>query len=74
MLCTYLRHEDQTECQSGAEYDEYGDDDEGGGLLVLQHEGDRHAEDAHDGHVVHRHPDVLGVIQRRNLNLSRLPS
>ena len=71
---SYLWHEDQAECQGGAEYDEYGDDDEGGGLFILQHEGDRHAEDAHDGNVVNRHADVLGVVERRNLNLTRLPS
>ena len=31
-------------------------------------------EHAHDGHVVHRHAHVLGVVQSRDLDLPSLPS
>ena len=64
----YLWHKDETERSGGAENDENGYNDEGGRLFVGEHEAYGHAEYAHDGHVVHGHAHVLGVVKGRNLN------
>ena len=41
--------------------------------MVPQDEAHSHPENAHYGHVVDGDTHVLGIIERGNLNLSRLP-
>ena len=36
-------------------------------------DSDAHAQNTHDGHVVQGHPDVLAVIQSRDLNMPGFP-
>ena len=73
VLC-YLWHKDQTQRPRRAKYDENGNDDERGVLVVLQDEIHSHPEHAHDAHVVERHAHVLGIVQGGNLHLSCFPS
>ena len=42
-------------------------------LVLVEHEADCDAENAHDEHVVHGHPHVLAVVQRGDLHVPRLP-
>ncbi|GIY92714.1 hypothetical protein CEXT_91951 [Caerostris extrusa] len=70
---SHLGNEHQAERRSGAEHDEDGDDDEGGVLLLPQHEGQGRADHAHDHHVVDAHADVLGVVQGRDADVPCLP-
>ena len=73
VLC-YLWHKDQTQRPRRAKYDENGNDDERGVLVVLQDEIHSHPEHAHDAHVVERHAHVLGIVQGGNLHLACFPS
>lgn len=70
---TYLWHKDKAERGGSAEDDEDGHHDEGRVLLVAEHEGDGGSHDAHEYHVVDTHTHVLGVVQSRDANVSRLP-
>ena len=69
----HLRDKHEAERSGSAEDDKEGDDDEGGRLLLVQHEGHGHAQDTHDRHVVDGHAHVLGVVQGRDLDLTGLP-
>ena len=42
-------------------------------MIKTATDSDAHTKNTHDGHVVQRHPDVLAVIQSRDLNMSGLP-
>jgi hypothetical protein len=69
----YLGHEDEAKRDRSAENDENRNDEKSSVLLVNENEGDGDAEDAHDDHVVHAHPDVLAVVQRGQAHVPRLP-
>lgn len=73
MDTTYLWHKNKAEGGGGAEDDEDGDHDEGGVLLVTEHEADGSAHDTHQYHVVDAHADVLGVVQRGDAHVPSLP-
>ena len=42
-------------------------------MIKTATDSDAHTENTHDSHVVQGHPDVLAVIQSRDLNMSGLP-
>ena len=71
---THLWHEHQAQGDRRAEEDEQRNEDKRGIGVLVQDGGDGDSEDAHDGHVVDGHPDVLGVVESRNLHISCLPS
>lgn len=69
----YLWHKNKAEGGGGAEDDEDGDHDEGSVLLVGKHEGDGGAHDTHEDNVVDAHADILGVVERGDADMPRLP-
>lgn len=73
MRDTYLGHEHKAEGGSRTEDDEHGDEDERGVFPVGQHNRDGGAHDAHNDNVVHAETNMLGIIERRYRDMSRLP-
>lgn len=74
MIFTHLGNEDQCNGDGGAEYDEETNNKVSSILSVFYDEGDGNARHTHDDHVVHRHADVLGIIQGRYAHVACLPS
>ena len=70
---TYFWHKNETQGPCGTENDEYGNDDERGILMIPKDKAHSHPEDAHNGHVVDRHPHVFGIVERGYLNLTGFP-
>lgn len=70
---TNLWHKHKAEGGGGAKDDEDGDHDEGGVLLVAEHEGDGGPHDAHQYHVIDTHTHVLGVVERGDTHVPSLP-
>ena len=70
---TDLGNEDQTKCDSAAEDDHQCYNAELDIGLVSGQERHSGANDAHDAHVVHTHPDVFAVIEGRDAHVPCLP-
>ena len=69
----HLGSEDEADGCAGAEEDEESDDEEGGVGSVADEQRDGHAGGARDDDVVDAQADVLGVVERRDAHVARLP-
>lgn len=56
------------------EDDKYRDNDKWSIEFVLENEADGHPQYTHDGHIVHRHANIFGVVEGRDLYWPGFPS